>query len=375
MSISQSVLKNDELAIFRLRELYSRYGYARYKVSKFEEYDLYAYNKNFLISENILTFTDTNGKLMALKPDVTLSIIKNVGDIDGTTHKLYYNENVYRTSGAADGFREIMQTGLECIGNIDLCAICEVITLAQKSLDTISERNILDISHMGFIMGVIENLGVQGADADTLLGYVSHKNIPAIKSFCEALGIAQADIEAICTITGIYAPIESALDQVRRFVRGEKMQSAYDELCAVCRYMSEVGEVRKIYIDFSTVSDMNYYNGITFKGFISGIPDSVLSGGRYDSLMKKMGKRAGAIGFAVYLDMLGLLDTSEKKYDVDTILSYGDGADIAAVMRAADELRAQGRSVKTEYGIPENVRYRELIKISEGGVVVLESND
>lgn len=371
MSISQSVLKNDEKAMFKLRELYSRYGYMRYKVSKFEEYDLYAYNKNFLISENILTFTDTNGRLMALKPDVTLSIIKNVGDFEGETHKLYYNENVYRTSAAADGFREIMQTGLECIGKIDLYAICEVINLAKMSLDTISEENILDISHMGFILGTMENLGVLGADADTLLGYVEHKNVPAIKKFCADRGIEAKDIDALCNITSLYAPIEEALEEVKPLVRGERMQRAYDELCAVSTLICG----KNIYIDFSTVNDMNYYNGITFKGFVNGIPDSVLSGGRYDSLMRKMGKRAGAIGFAVYLDMLGLLDTAERRYDVDVVLVYDDSSDIEKVMSAADALRAQGKSVKTEYGRAENIRYRELVKVTEGGVEVLESND
>ena len=66
-----------EKVMFGLRSLYRSYGYTQYKMSKFEEYDLYAKNKDFLISDGVITFTDTNGKLMALKPDVTLSIIKN----------------------------------------------------------------------------------------------------------------------------------------------------------------------------------------------------------------------------------------------------------------------------------------------------------
>ena len=70
----EEILKREELAMLKLRELYRRYGYTQYKMSKFEPYDLYVRNKSFLVSENILTFTDTDGKLMALKPDVTLSI-------------------------------------------------------------------------------------------------------------------------------------------------------------------------------------------------------------------------------------------------------------------------------------------------------------
>ena len=95
MNFSEAVLRNDEKAIYSLRELYSKFGYMPYKVNKFEEYDLYAHNKNFLVSDKVLAFTDTNGKLMALKPDVTLSIIKNVVCEDNAVNKLYYNEYKY----------------------------------------------------------------------------------------------------------------------------------------------------------------------------------------------------------------------------------------------------------------------------------------
>ena len=74
MSFDNEILNIEEKAIFNLRKLFKDSGYQQYKVNKFEEYDLYVKNKSFLVNENVLTFTDTNGKLMALKPDVTLSI-------------------------------------------------------------------------------------------------------------------------------------------------------------------------------------------------------------------------------------------------------------------------------------------------------------
>ena len=77
MIIDQNILKFEEKVVFSLRGLYSRYGYRQFKMSKFEEYDLYSKNKDFLVSDGVITFNDTNGKLLALKPDVTLSIIKN----------------------------------------------------------------------------------------------------------------------------------------------------------------------------------------------------------------------------------------------------------------------------------------------------------
>ena len=67
----------------------------------------------------------------------------------------------------------------------------------------------------------------------------------------------------------------------------------------------------RIQIDFSATGDLRYYNGVAFKGFISGIPGSVLSGGQYDKLMRKMGRKDRAIGFAVFLDMLERLAEEE----------------------------------------------------------------
>ena len=76
MSFDESILKNDEKAVFELRRLYRDSGYSQFKMSKFEEYDLYSENKDFLVSDGVITFNDTNGRLLALKPDVTLSILK-----------------------------------------------------------------------------------------------------------------------------------------------------------------------------------------------------------------------------------------------------------------------------------------------------------
>ena len=81
--INDKLLKSDERALLTLRSLYKAYGYLPFKMSKFEEYDLYVRNKDFLVSDSIITFTDTAGKLLALKPDVTLSIIKNGTDEKG----------------------------------------------------------------------------------------------------------------------------------------------------------------------------------------------------------------------------------------------------------------------------------------------------
>ena len=97
MDLDKGILKNEETISLALRSLYARYGYVQYRMSRFEEYELYVSNKDFLISSDVITFTDTNGRLMALKPDVTLSIVRGARFEPGTVQKLYYDEAVYRT--------------------------------------------------------------------------------------------------------------------------------------------------------------------------------------------------------------------------------------------------------------------------------------
>ena len=93
---AEMLLKKEEQVIFSLRAIFEQFGYRKFKMSKFEEYDFYAENRSFLNSENILTFTGLDGKLLALKPDVTLSIVKNTRGSREAAERVYYNENVYR---------------------------------------------------------------------------------------------------------------------------------------------------------------------------------------------------------------------------------------------------------------------------------------
>lgn len=182
--IDESILKAEEKAVYNLRSLYARYGYQPYKMSKFEEYDLYARNKDFLVSDGIISFTDTNGKLMALKPDVTLSILKNSKDVPHCTQRVYYNENVYRISGDTHQFKEIMQTGLECIGIIDFFNTTEVLKLAARSLETLSPNYVLEISHMGILNALLEEEDAGDRFNEEITSCLDEKNPHELSRIC-----------------------------------------------------------------------------------------------------------------------------------------------------------------------------------------------
>ena len=370
--VYENVLKKDEMAVFNLRSLYEKYGYIQYKMSKFEEYDLYVKNKDFLVSDSIITFNDTNGKLLALKPDVTLSIIKNTQDTEEGVHKVYYNENVYRVSKGTHTFKEIMQTGLECIGNIDSYNICEVVTLAAKSLNAISDSFVLDISHMGIVSAILGELNVPDYEKADILKCIGEKNTHDIKKICDKYNCCS---DNLVKLVSTYGNMSQVISELKGMKVNEGFDIALNELEKINAFVNYEGFDKEINIDFSIVNDMNYYSGIVFRGFIEGIPVGILSGGQYDKLMNKMGKNTGAIGFAVYLDMLERLNNNDKKFDVDTVLLYDNNASEVDIANLIKMFTDNGNSVLAEKAVPKKLKYRQLIRLKDRGFEILENND
>lgn len=362
-----------EQAVFSLRALYSRYGYAPYKMSKFEEYDLYARNKDFLISDSVITFTDLNGKLMALKPDVTLSIVKNTAPTPAGLQKLYYHENVYRVSKGSRAYREIMQVGLEALGAVDDYCIAEVLLLAAKSLLSISPHAILDISHLGLLTEFLENMGIPPAHTRSILKYIGEKNRHDLAAACESFGISRENTEALTRLAALSGPVRDVWPQAEALLRGRVKESELDRFIRILSSLADSESGAILRLDFSVVDDIHYYNGIVFKGFIHSIPTAVLSGGQYDQLMKKMGRSDSAIGFAVYMDRLERLARPGSEYDVDTVLLYDGTADLSILRQQATALQETG-SVLALQSLPETLKYRRLLKLQGSEVVELENN-
>lgn len=330
-----------EQLIKKLTELYSAYGYAPYAMSKFEEYELYLRNKDFLISDRVLTFTDTDGKLMALKPDVTLSIIKNARDTDKQLQKVFYRENVYRPGKSGQGFREIMQIGLECMGAVDSYCVLEVLLLAVKSLRTISENVVLDLSHMGLLSRLLDKLGLTGVVRNEVLEAIGEKNVHQLRRICP--GEAGEVLMTLTMLSGKPTVVMQALESVfgddPEFCQFANLLKALDSAGAEC-----------VNVDFSVVNDMNYYNGIVFRGFVEGVPTGVLSGGEYDALMEKMKRSGKAIGFAIYPDLLDRLNTPDKTAQMDVVVLYDENTDLSAMAAVMDDFVKSGLRVSAQTG-------------------------
>ena len=365
MNIDEKVLKNDEKIIFNLRSLYSKYGYSQFKMSKFEEYDMYVANKDFLISDNVITFTDTNGKLMALKPDVTLSIIKNSKEIPGYVQKVYYNENVYRVSKGTDAFKEIMQVGLECIGDVDEYSTCEVLVLAAKSLKRISKKSVLDISNISLVAEILDK--VDAPIRSSIVKCIGEKNAFELQKICKDNNVDTTTIELLKSLISIYGKPSKVLPKLKEMFTSDNAKAAINQFENIVTVFETEGLLDMLRIDFSVVNTIKYYNGIVFKGFIEGIPNGVLSGGQYDKLLQKLGKKSKAIGFAVYLDMLENLDDSQQDYDVDILIVYDDKTNLKELNNMINMFIQDGQIVIAQRENYSKIKYKKLVDMTNGG--------
>ena len=312
----------------RLEELSRKFGYAPYKMSRFEEYELYVRNKDFLQSDRVITFSGPDGRLLAMKPDVTLSIVKNAPETPGTVRKVHYRENVYRQDRDAGNFREILQAGIECVGDVGAYEVAEVVQLAAKSLAALGEGTILSLSHVGLIRCCLEKSGLPEASRKQALDCLGQKREQELRSLCAGQGADAAPLLALlrARTIGELAELEGC--------------EALEELREITALLDE----QQVRLDFSLGNDMKYYSGLVFKGYVRGVPASVLSGGQYDRLLSHMGKKARAIGFAVYLDRL---PEEDDGWDVDTLLLTGD-ASPAQILAAAERLPGTVLAMKTE---------------------------
>ncbi len=368
MTLPNQVLRKEEQYILKMRGLYELYGYKKYKMSKFEHYDLYLENKSFLASNNIVTFTDAVGTLLALKPDITLSIVKNAPEEITAPEKVYYCENVYRSARQSGGIREIQQVGIEYIGDVDTYVQAEVLSLAAKSLAEVSENSLIGVSHMGLLTALLDRAGLTGTAREEVLRCLGEKNNHEMQEICNRENIAKEETARLASVIEIYGDFEASLGKLDHLLADlpeeDPARQAADELSGLYYVLKALHLDDSIILDFSVANDMDYYNGITFQGFVDGIPEHVLSGGRYDTLVKKFGKNAGAIGFAIYPDLLERLTDEKRDSDVDVLITYGNADPVVAALEA-EKLTSEGLRVQVQKTKTDGIRYKKHVQLDE----------
>lgn len=368
MNLNNNKLRHDEGLVVNLRKLYESFGYRKFKMKKFEQYDLYLKNKSFLRNGNVITVTDPAGRLLALKPDITLSIVKNVRSAS-LPQKFYYNENIYVADSEAGEIKELTQVGLEYFGNLDIRAMGEILLLAAKSLSDTDENYKIAISHMGIVTEVLDVARVDAVSQKQIFKLISQKNLHGIIDICSKLGLDDKIKEQLCGLVKIHGNLNDSISKASELYDGESSLVSISELSQLSEIIESFGLSDKFVLDFTVMNDVRYYNGLVFQGFINGIPKTVLSGGRYDNLVKSFGCDASAAGFAVMTDLLKEFCEQKPEYDCDVFLLYPSDVKPYSVLKAQLEINCNGESCVALCNEPEWLRYKRKIVMSADGSI------
>ena len=340
-------MSKKNLVLLNIRKMYDSYGYKKISLPSFEEYDLYNENKDF-IDRNVLTVMSPNGKLLALRPDITLSVAKKVSKDQSLKYsKIYYQENTYNLTKYV-GYEEDEQLGIELIGKESTFLDFEIINLAVKSLDIINKKSMIVLSHAGFISSIFENFDLEYETKEQILDCINRKNSHDIQKILKRNEHISENVKKlIYKIPELSGNLENIEKELLKYEINVNTKKILSELKQLNSLLMKFYKKSKIIFDFSVIKNLNYYNGIILQGYIEGFPNVILTGGRYDKLFEKFGVDTGAVGFAILTDGLkGYYKDTDKK-DFEVLIAY-DNSDFEKLVEIVNDFQKKGLRVRTE---------------------------
>ena len=209
--------------------------------------------------------------------------------------------------------------GLECIGAVDDAVTAQAVSLACRSLELTGRDFVLEVSHMGFVAGLLDAVGAPESARPRLLACIRDRNRHELRAAAEEAGLSKQGTDALCRLDALAGDWEAVLAQAEPIALNAAMGGALAELRILCGTLEAQGQ--RLRLDLSLVNDMEYYNGLVLQGYLAGIPRAVLRGGRYDPLAAQFRPEARAVGFALYLDELDRLSDAPPEEESSSMLN------------------------------------------------------
>lgn len=371
----------------RVRGVFQGHGFHEVSTPTFEYLDVFNNKKVVLEQEEMFKLIDPSGRILVLRPDVTVPIARMVSTNMKAAPKplkLFYISDVYRVNQTqSTNQREFTQAGVEVIGVNNAEADGEIIAVAVEALLSSGLEDFrIDIGQVGFFESIIDEIDISGVDKKRVRNFIQHKNLVAVEEFLDSRGINGRYKDLLLSIPVLYGEVEEVLERAREFQLNNGATKALDEIEEVYQIVKEYGFKQYVSVDLGMVNEFLYYTGIIFKGFTRDLGYIICSGGRYDSLYEEYGDPCPATGFAINVNRvvqaLKKQRRDESFGEKSYILSYarkdrkkaidiakklrnaGYSIELDILMRGMEELMeyAKGKGVKGIIGIEEGSRLR-----------------
>ncbi len=339
-----------------LQTTFYSYGYRRVQTPVIEYHDIYAAASGDISSEKLFKFFDPQGRILALRGDITTSIARMMGTKWGAAPlpaRLCYVAEAFRYNGSSSSLpSEFTQAGIELIGAGGAAADAEIIIVAITALldAGISEFQI-DIGQVSFFKGLAGQIGLSAEDTEKMCTLIDHKDSVGI---AEVIAKYSADSE-----------IKDLMLSIPDLFGGEEVLSCADSPRLNALSRSALSNLRQVYdiikgcgletyisLDLGMLQSIDYYTGVIFKGFTYGVGFAICGGGRYDALIENFGADMAAVGLAISVNRVLAAMQRQKKplaSPITHILLWTDTAN-AASYDTGQKLRRAGLIVENYLG-------------------------
>lgn len=367
----------------RLRTFFRSWGYFEIETPTLEFYDTFSPDGELTPQESMFKFFDQQGRILVLRPDATIPVAR----IAATKLKDYqyplrisYIGNTFRYNELGGGKqKEFTQAGVEILGVNSAESDAEVIATAINALRTTGIEDFqIDIGQVEFFLGIMEETGLSETDIEQVRVLIDRKDYVGIDGILKQHSISDELKELINELPRLFGSAE-VIDRVQKLTSNKRSLDALKNLRKVLEILENYGLSEYVAIDLGMVQSLNYYTGVIFKGFTQGVGFPVISGGRYDSLVEKFGKKCPATGFSLGINLVMMaLDRQKTDQDIpgiDSLICSSEKGQKSAFM-ICDQLRRQGLNIEMEImGRDWEAAKEYAAQKGIGGIIFIRDND
>ncbi len=292
----------------KLRNLFLHSGYREIETPTVEFFDVFSGDSSLIPQESMFKFTDQQGRILVLKPDMTIPVARIVATRlkdNLWPVKCCYIGNAFSFNELGGGKqKEYTQAGVEILGIKSPEADAELVALAIQSLRLSGlEEFQIDIGQVDFFRGLMEDSGLTTIETEEVRELIDTKDFVGVEQLVNRHSIPKELKEIILNLPGYFGSTELIEALMNKNISG-KARKALEYLKEVLAILDDWGYGDFVSVDLGMVQSMNYYTGIVFRGFTYDVGFPVLSGGRYDNLISKFGKDCPATGFSLGVNMI-----------------------------------------------------------------------
>lgn len=334
-----------------ITDVFEKWGYKEVLTPTLEYYETFNHKTQSLKEEDLFKFFDNNGRILVLRPDMTVPVARMVStklkDINPPI-KLFYTANVFRVHESLAGRRnEYLDCGIELLGVDKKYSDLEVLVTAIETLKSIGDNNFkLEVGNVNILKVALKDMNLDNEEISKIAELIDKKSLTALGSFLDTLSISEEHRNFLIKLPWLFGEAE-VIEEAKKIAFNNEILNSVLYLEELYYMLKELGYENCISIDMSMVQRLDYYTGVIFKGYVNGIGSFVLGGGRYDKLTECFGRSLPAIGFSIKVDLLIDCYDYEENHKVSEIIVKEN--DIINSIKNAIELTKSGETVNLIY--------------------------